>query len=508
VDHLERFQAAASSHPGRPAVIDARRSTTYGELLSIARRIAFALVNEARHERVLIHLPQVAEAYAAMFGTGIAGAYYATTNVAAPSQRQRATVEAFKPDIIVTESSLMPEISSMHPSAKVVNIDRLSRSELSVRRPVSPLAYVMYTSGSTGRPKGVKISTVALAHYVDWIMKAMDVRPTDRWSQHPNIAFDLSVLDIYGTLCGGAALIPIAGVDLILPAKAIRRLELTIWNSVPSVMTSMVKSRQVSAKNFESLRLMTFCGEPLQKLHLDAVFAARPDLCVHNTYGPTEATVSCTLIRLIASNYVQACQSSVAIGEPIEDMKILLLGGESANVGEIVIAGPQLAEGYLDDPETTERHFRPIMLDGVETRAYFSGDWAELLGSNVYFRNRIDNQVKVRGERVELDDIAAAVMASTGRFACVLVVDDELHAVIEQDLPDVDGRALASALAMHLPPHLIPRCFHAIEELPRSPNGKIDLKVARDYVVARSSAAGANLSDPGRSKSPGGSNAA
>jgi D-alanine--poly(phosphoribitol) ligase subunit 1 len=333
------------------------------------------------------------------------------------------------------------------------------------------------------------IAKDALSHYVAWVMDAMAITPQDRWSQHPNIAFDLSVIDIYGTLCAGAALVPIVTPqDTLMPAKSIAAHQLTIWDSVPSVITSMVKMRQVNAANFASLRMLTFCGEPLQEMHLDAIFRARPDVIVHNTYGPTEATVSCTLVRLTVENYKDACRANVAIGDAIPGMELHLVGGPHANEGEIAITGPQLADGYWNAPDLTARQFRELDTPQGPCRAYFTGDWAARIGRHTFFAERMDTQVKIRGERVELGDISAALMKCELGFACAILVDDVLHAAFEHDgaLPTV--AELRETIGTYLPLHLIPTHFHALPEMPRNPNGKVDMKALKSVLAARPAA--------------------
>ena len=472
---LERFFAIANQLPDHPAVVQAGKITTYSELLTFTRRLAHGIANERANARILIHLPQGPEAYGAMFASAMAGAVYAPINVAAPIDRQISVGSNFAPEIIVTHSSTRQEACQLADGARTLVVDELGDDEMHEPWPPNELVYVMYTSGSTGEPKGVMIPFDALSHYVTWAITAMDVQPTDRWSQHPNIAFDLSVLDIFGALCAGATLYPFTNAgDLMLPAKAIKRYGLTIWNSVPSVMSSMVKIGHVTKNNLESLRLLTFCGEPLLQLHLDAIFTALADVVVHNTYGPTEATVSCTHLRLSKTDYHEACRESVAIGDAIANMSIQLVGGDNEGEGEVVITGPQLAKGYWNDPKLTAESFRPLEIGGVEQPAYYTGDWARRDDGMIYFIGRKDNQVKVRGERVELDDIAVSIMRCHRGITTVAFIDGEMHAFLEIDKTDSDESSIREELNRYLPRHLIPPHFHFLKTLPRNVNDKID----------------------------------
>ena len=332
------------------------------------------------------------------------------------------------------------------------------------------------------------ISRAALGNYVAWALRAMAIDPADRWSQHPNIGFDLSILDIYGALCGGATLFPFGRNEArLMPASAIQRRSLTIWNSVPSVVDVMRRAGQLTHRNLSSLRLMTFCGEPLLPGHLDAIFDAHPEVIVHNTYGPTEATVSCTLIRLDRNNYKDACAATVAIGGPIDNMGLRLLRGDSPDEGEIVLTGPQLAEGYWDDPRATAAAFREI--DGAgegggPVRAYFTGDWAKRMQGNVYFANRIDFQVKISGFRVELDEVNTA-LRKLGYMSCACaLVGGELHAFLDAEGP-LQERALQQDLRGLLEPHAVPKHFHLVRTLPRNENDKIDVKALIASVAGR-----------------------
>ena len=199
-----------------------------------------------------------------MFGTMMAGGVYAPINLDHPPERRRHVLSRFEPDamIAMTESEL-PDHDRSNDCLDIP-IETLGLDALWQPAPAGDLAYVMFTSGSTGEPKGVMISRSALAHYVDWAHREMAVTSEDRWSQHPNIAFDLSVLDIFGALCAGASLYPLTQrKERLFPASAIREHRLSIWNSVPSVVDLMRRTGQLDADHLGSLRLITFCGEPL-----------------------------------------------------------------------------------------------------------------------------------------------------------------------------------------------------------------------------------------------------
>ena len=478
-DVVERMLAFAAEAPGHPAVAGDGAVVSYGEFARKARRIAAAIAAAGDSPRVLIRLPQGADAYAAMFATLMAGGYYAAVNVSAPAQVQEKVMQRFAPDVVVTAAG------QAHTGGDVVRVDMdaLGVAELADAREAHDLAYVMFTSGSTGEPKGVMIGREGLGHYAAWATEAMAVTPEDRWSQHPNIAFDLSVLDIYGALCSGATLVPLVQRrDRLVPAEAIRRHGLSIWDSVPSVVDLMQRAGHVTAAHLDSLRLMTFCGEPLLDTHLHAIFAARPDLVVHNTYGPTEATVSCTLIRLGADTYRDACDRSVALGDAIADMELRLVGGDDDDEGEILISGPQVARGYWRDPEATAAAFSHPA-GGGGYASYRTGDWAARRGGHLHFVSRVDRQVKIHGFRLELGEVDAAIRACGVTTACTVLDGDKLHSFLEGG-DGIDVAALRRNLAQRLPAHAVPEQVHVLAHLPRNANDKIDSRALVDLLRA------------------------
>ncbi len=489
IDAVDRFLEQAAHRPDAPAIVMDGACVSYADLEDRARMLA-CLFAEHEAPSILIALPPGADAYAAMLAAGLAHGFYTPLNLNSPPAKLRRICSQLQPDIIVGTPAMLRILAGQAPGAREIDpacIHSQGRFEGSGTR--NDIAYIIFTSGSTGVPKGVVVQRSGLDHYVDWIGSALGVAPTDRMSQYANIAFDLSVLEIYGALCYGASLHPAFGQgDRLMPARMARREQLTLWVSVPSVVGLMLQAGELTPDHLGSIRRFVFCGEPLLTHQVAAIFEACPDCVVQNTYGPTEATVSMTSVTMIASDYLRECGASVAIGEPITGMELLLLGGPSVDAGELVIIGPQLARGYWRDEVATERAFRTIILDGAACRAYFTGDWVERRGGRLFFRERVDFQVKVKGFRIELGDVAAAIASCGHAAVCVFKHDQVLVAVVEQADGDVDAPALRAALALTIEPHAIPQIIRSIAQLPRNDNDKIDRRLTIAWFAATAAA--------------------
>ncbi len=475
-DVIDLFLHQSAKEPSRPAVVTDEMMCDYSDMENRVRRFA-AIFSRRPQPKVVVALSQGPDTYAAMLAAGLAGGFYSPLNLNSPNEKLGRIVKMVEPDFIVGERDLAALLARNCPGAIVVDPMDLSKGGLLIGRGSRhEFGYVIFTSGSTGVPKGVVISRSALDHYVDWRMSSLRVTPGDRVSQHPTIAFDVSVMEIYGALCSGATLYPlISPGERLRPASFIARHRLTVWISVPSVVGLMMQAGEVTSERLGSVRQFVFCGEPLLREHLDALFAVCPDTEIENTYGPTETTVSVTSLRLKAGQYADACRTSVALGDTIPNMEIFLNGGAHEDEGEIVIAGPQLAVGYWNDPDRTAQSFRTIEEGDRRVRGYFTGDWAERHGRHVFFRERIDFQVKLHGYRIELDEVAAAIRKAGWPVVCVFKRKDSLVAYIERR-PDskFDETALRSALAEQLEPYAIPTYIRAVDKIPRNDNDKLD----------------------------------
>lgn len=498
-DVLDRMLHIARDHGSGLAVTDRDGAITYADFAELAGRFAAAFTGFGAHPRVLILTGRERASYAAMFGALQAGGFYAPGNSESPPAKIRSVIEQFEPDVIVAPEATVAGLGLTRMRVPVVDPAALPAQRLDSARPPHDLAYVIFTSGSTGSPKGVMIGRDSLAHYVEWIIDAVAPRRSDRWSQHPNIGFDLSVFDIYGALSTGGALFPLEGrMDRLMPGAAVRRHGLTIWCSVPSVISLMKQASHVTRENLGTVRLFNFCGEALLAPQVQALFEAVPSAVVQNTYGPTEATVSCTEVKLTPGNLSANLRNNVAIGDAIAGMGIHLVGeagpaaGEVAE-GEIVIDGPQLARGYWRNEAATQRQFRTIDIGGAPRRAYFTGDWAERVDGKIYFRSRVDFQIKHRGRRIELDEINHALRSCGFDNAAATLHNGELHAFVETGADVLDVAGIKRRLGELLEPYAIPGFIHPCRQLPRSANDKIDLPGLLQLLEERGAKTGSGL---------------
>lgn len=478
---VDLFLSASRAHRDKVAISANGQNVSYGELETRVRALA-GVFSGYRAERIMIALGPSVDAYAAIFASLLVGATHTPVNTTSPIRKLQRIASLLEPTIIVSEGQLAADLSHAFPSAAIVRPSDISMDaaafEGNGKR--NDRAYVMFTSGSTGDPKGVMVPAIAITRYVEWLA-TIGYRPGDRVSQQPNLGFDISMTDIFGALCYGATLVPLMSeADRLAPAKFIKRQQITVWNSTPSAVGLMMTGRQLTSENIATLRLVNFCGEPLMKEILEGLFAARPDLIVNNTYGPTEAAVAVTCQRLTQANYAQHARASIGIGEPFASVQLHLLNG-SNNEGELAISGDQLAEGYWKDATKTEMAFQHIEVDGQEVRAYLTGDWVERCDGQIYFKDRIDFQVKVKGHRVELDEVASAIRSLGWPLVSVFKRGDALAAVVEtvKGQP-FDEKVARSRLKDSLDTYAIPVRILETERLPRNDNDKIDRRAAAE----------------------------
>jgi amino acid adenylation domain-containing protein len=281
------------------------------------------------------------------------------------------------------------------------------------------LAYVMFTSGSTGAPKGVPISNRNAISYVRYIASTQDISEQDRFAQAVDLTFDLCIHPIFVCWEVGACLCSLPRESVMAPALFIRRERITVWVSVPSTGVFLLTMRLLKPGTFPDLRLSVFCGEPLSAKVAAAWQAACPNGRVENVYGPTEATVAITRYVWDEERSETECENGIVpIGWLFEGQMGLIVGDklhpvEQGTPGELLLAGSQVTSGYLNQPALNADRF--VHVPGSTERWYRTGDLVREDGNRcLHYVGRIDNQVKVRGFRVELQEIDHALRRAAG----------------------------------------------------------------------------------------------
>lgn len=344
--------------------------------------------------------------------------------------------------------------------------DALARYEADAG--VEDLAYVIFTSGSTGAPKGVPIHRAGIEHYIRRTRDALAVGEGERWLQTVQLTFDPSIHDMFLAWTTGGVALGMPPEQAPLGPRYVRRLEAQNWFAVPSSVGRALSLGLVKEGSMPSLRRSVFSGESLPRDLALTWTRAAPNGEVLNLYGPTETTMTFTLHRFDPEGDIDTV---VPVGRPLPGCDLELVDGE------IVHSGPQVFGGYLDNAEENAARLS-VRPDG--TRRFRTGDRGEMDADGVlHFRGRFDWQVKIRGHRVEMEEVVGALRAVSGKgVAAVVPVGEvtpgsyeDLHAFIERG-GMTDG--LKAGLAELLPSYMVPRHVTELSEFPFNANGKID----------------------------------
>lgn len=501
------FYKNAQSSPERLALSVNQREFTYGELAELAERVAAWLQSRPGGHPKLVGIlgSRSWPAYAGLLGTCWAGSAYVPLNPEWPEHRLLSILETTELDTLIVDDRglklLTPAVinrgikhisapanpassSSPVPIAGFDALPPYDPNHCPKDRSAADLAYVMFTSGTTGLPKGVMVSTANVASFLSAVRDFYpDFSAADRVSQNYDLTFDPSVMDMFMTWSAGASLHVVPAAQLMGPSRFIRDHQLTCWFSVPSTIAFMQNLKMLAPGAFPTIRYSMFCGEPLPASSAELWRKAAPNSVIDNLYGPTEATVVCIGQRYDGPASVTEGRGTVATGLPFAGMNAAIFNSSykvlpRGEKGELALTGSQVAKGYFKDPQKTAQRFPSI--DGKTW--YLTGDLAcQSADGRFHHLGRIDNQIKVLGNRIEMEDVEAHLRDACGVDAVCAVAWPINNGSASGIVAFVSGASVTAheireKMQRRVPKYMVPTEIRFLASLPLSTVGKIDRK--------------------------------
>jgi amino acid adenylation domain-containing protein len=521
---------AAYAHPDRPAVSSSTGELTYADLCDRSMRLARALVEHGIEpgDRVVIALPKSVALPIAIFGTLLAGGAYVPIDYLTPPARAHVIAADAEPVAVISGSRSMQamlrgDASPAHDgpgdnspalhwlgrdwldpdrfpecqpvSLSLPQLQQLDQLRSPVEVPASALAYILYTSGSTGRPKGVAHTNASALAFVRWAVDAVGLVETDVVSQHASPSFDLSVFDFFGAAMAAArlALVPASTFGRVATlCRFIASAGVTVWYSVPSALLRDSAAESLAVLRDSALRQVIFAGEEIPAGPLRVLWQNLPAPCrVSNWYGPTETNV-CTFHDLTALDADGG--GPIPIGGPCPYATLSLVAEDGAvmsngKAGALLVASDTLMSGYWKLPDATSRVFSA----GPDGRTYYAtGDLVSRDDARgLTFRGRVDRLLKVRGYRVQPEEVEHVVeqRAEIDEAAVVKHRRGEvevLAAVVRlADGESLEHDAVIDHCSKFLPPYMVPDLILPVAQLPRGSRGKADYNAVLELVEAQ-----------------------
>jgi len=481
----ERFEAQVARTPERVAVEFEGDVLTYDELNKRANRLASRLVSlgVGRGSRVGLHLERSLDLVVALLAVLKTGGAYVPLDPTYPPERLAYMAEDAELTVLLSQSHLE---RAWETTAQTLYLDQASTDgsdeNLLVEGTEEDPCYILYTSGSTGTPKGVVIPHRALCNHMFWMQERFPLHEEDAVLQKTSFSFDASVWEFYAPLLVGARLVlahPQGHLDPEYLVRTIEDQQITILQVVPSVLHLVLDA--VKTNGCRSLKRVFCGGEALTKELQDRFHAILPAELV-NLYGPTEACIDATYHVCVRDDE----RNIIPIGRPIDNLQAYVLDADLQPVplgvpGELFLGGRGVALGYWKRAELTAERF--VANPFGEGTLYRTGDLARWLpAGELEYLGRLDHQVKLRGYRIELGEIEAALVElDEVREAAVLVRDSQLIAYIVLANENLGSADVCRAnLSTRLPEYMVPARFVVLEQMPLTPNGKLNRQALPD----------------------------
>lgn len=502
---IELFEYIANKNPDNKAIIYNGNEITYRELDNKSSELAAYLISHGikKGDIVSTLLPRSSNLIISMLGIMKCGGIYLPISTALPKDRIEYILSNSNSKISITDDTIS---HSEFNSTNLINLDQIDFSEfknskISIKSSVEDVIYIIYTSGSTGAPKGVQIANKNLNNFINSFNKLFDYRVnnTDICISTTSISFDVSIWEFFFTLLNGATLYlyPHESIeDIIDFCNTIINNKITMAYLPPNILQEIYT---ILSKEKVSLNKILVGVEPIKTKLIKKFFKLHENMKIVNGYGPTETTICCTAYVLPPNTRIP--YKIVPVGKPLYNLKAYILDNDMQPVplgvsGELYINGDNVGKGYLNNKELTSEKYIPNKFDqGI---MYKTGDIVKWLpDGNIMFVGRNDNQIKIKGHRIELNEISNAILDYPTITKCRVLVKEKnsnkyLVAFFTASKKIVIND-LRTFLSLKLPFYSIPNIIMQLDHFVLTPNGKIDsnylknleINIVSDYEAPR-----------------------
>lgn len=513
----------ADQSPEKEAIRCLGKSLTYGELVQRSGSLARVLKEYGvkRGDRVGTFMNKSLEAAISLYGIMKAGATFVPLDPLAPPVRLSLVIQDCGIRCLISKPEKFSELQQILASGTALesvlgleeteglSIESMPWEDMLNAPPIAnpyekltelDLSYILYTSGSTGTPKGIAHTHRNVLNIAQWGRETYSVSSEDRLGNFMPFHFIPSTFDLYASAIAGATTVIIPEAITKFPAslsKLLAEERISIFYAVPFALNQLRENGSLHLRDLSHLRWILTTGEVFHTRHLLQLMAALPEVRFSSQYGSTEA-YTCAYFQVPRN--LEDSDEPIPMGKILENVEDLVLDEEDqpvapGEVGELLIGSPMLMKGYWGQPENNKTSFyRRRNSSGFEDRFYRTGDLAQLLPDGNYrYRGRKDRLVKIRGYRVELDEVEAALLSHPHVLeAAAYAISDEQGsklieaAVIPQPEAEVSAADVLQFLNARLPVYAVPLMIHLMPDFPRTSTGKVSRKDLQEMSSRRS----------------------